>query len=251
VLGVISIAGIFVTAGLAYMARPKMDKVLNERKETLDNIQNNEEMSEEQKVEATKEANIKAVKDGAMVMLPVIIAGGLSAGCGAIGIHEANLKITDLSSAALASEMAYEKLYNKTKDIVGEEKAEEIKKEVANDSLSELQARPDFMSGFLQARGGNVPFYDTLTGMPFLSDMGTIMEIANSCNLRITSGGEPYLTVNEWCAEMDLPEATIRKFVGFDSGTPLQPKILSQTDINGVPVNVLGWGHEPKIVTLM
>ena len=241
-----SLVGLGLTAYAAYKCRPAVDKIVEEKKKCREDIQNSEILSDEEKEKASKEITKETVKEMAPVVAPTVVAFTLTAALviGGAVIH--SHKVAELTAGLLASERAYDKLSQKTKDIVGEEKAAEIEKEVIDADLRDIVCEIDCIE---QGKGGDQVFYDPIYGRLFKSDVNSIRETCKSLEWRMTCGKEEYMSMNDFYREMNL-ETTIG---GNDRGwckTSMEACIepnMSNAEIRGdISVIILDWYTRPK-----
>ena len=237
-LGAGAVLGLFGSIALAYSARPKVDKALDERKKKINEIQNNKELTEEQKEELEKEVNHATVKEIAKAAGPVLAATIVAAGCmgGVVGI--AAHRIDTLTTIAKASDIACNQLALATEEVVGEEKANEIKakavENVIQNENSYKASSGEYVNrnGFIVTGKGDVPFYDSQCGRAFLCSIEAIEHGASACNDKMYQKNKKIrIQYNEFCHEIGLPPTRLGEGRYFD-----EPIVVNLS-------NAIPWGE--------
>lgn len=250
VAGVIAIAGLIGTEILVFRARPKFDKIVDEKKEKIKAIEENEELTEEEVKEARKEVTIETIKEMIPVASPVLASTLITAGSIAIGVVISNNKIENLTSRLVTEVACRELLYDKTKKLIGEDKMNEVQKEIAQENLSSNYTEDELDDVVVKARGGNDRFYDALTGRLFTSDEDTIIDVATILTRKIASGSESYITYNEFYTEMDMTGIVAgddRAFGGLSNVQKLIPNMNNTIKIGKKSYIVLDWYERPSL----
>lgn len=190
ILGIGAIAGFAGSLILTYRMRPKVDKIMKEKKKKVSDIDESnapDEVKSEQRKEVTKET----LKELAPVVAPLATCAIVTAGCMGGTIAMAARRIDDLVSIARAGDIAYNNLYQSTQEVVGEEKANEIKmtatqKEAKEAGITADSDQPELSTdGFIKTGKGDTPFYDALTGRPFLCDLAVIEKAIDELNIEL------------------------------------------------------------------
>lgn len=224
IAGCVGMASVVATGVFAYMARPKMDIILAEAKAKMDALNAISDISEEEYKKTRRKIVLDALKKATPVMAPTVIAAisgwsaiGYSIASGTKKIADATTIAANATSLANAKEMAYNELYDKTKEIVGEEKAQEIQKEIDQNQVNRQygndiseEAVDELFEIALQARGGNQVYYDPMFGRQFKSDDDTLESASHELFNRLKRKQDPeaYITYNEFYNEIDLPGVT-------------------------------------------
>ena len=253
ITGVGACVGVVVTAVLAYKTRPKIDAIMEEQKEKMDEVnelRDNPDVPEEEIKKAEKEVTMETIKRVVPAVAPVVFAGIATIGINTWSIVIGEKKITNLTAAAAISEAAYKELYDKTKDIVGEEKAQEIQQEIAQDRVTKLFGDDGELveSIALQGIGGDQLFYDYMTGRIFKSDVHAIIRACETLNHKITSGKEAYLEYNEFFIEMDLNPVGAGDGYGWGGCSLvniLEPNLNNTVRVGDRALIVLDWYTRP------
>lgn len=253
VMGIAAIGGLVAANILWWIARPKVDDIIEEQKVKMDDVDLSE-ATDEEKAKEKKDITFETVKRVAPVVAPAaivtLVTGGLMVG----SIKSANQKISNFAGIATASDIAYKELYDKSREKLGDEKMDEIQKEIAEEKMH--NGSGDDLScylerdGMVQAKGGSQPFYDVMSGRVFRSDVDTIMKAVIACNDRITSGREAYISLNEFYQELELPQVILaddRGWGGYSLSNMLEPNINNAIRLGDISVIVLDWYNRPTM----
>ena len=239
-LGIGAVLGLFGSVALAYTTRPKVDRILSERKKKLKEIQNDEELEDEEKEELEKEVNRDTVKELAKTAGPIAACFIITAGCmgGVVGI--AAHRIDTLTTIAKASDIACNQLALATEEVVGEEKANEIKAKAAEKTMA-IQNENNYKAlsgeyvnrnGFIVTGKGDVPFYDSQCGRTFLCSIEAIEHGASICNDKMCQKNKKIrIQYNEFCHEIGLPPTRLGEGRYFD-----EPIVVNLS-------NAIPWGE--------
>lgn len=217
----VGIVSIVATGYFAYKARPKMDAILDEAREKMDALNSKaNDISEEEYKKEKRAIVVETAKKATPVLAPAVISGvtGSAANCFSAVQNAKNIKkIAEVSAIASMNELAYSELYSKTKEIVGEEKAAEIQKEVDQSLIDKKYGNDisdekvdELFEIALQASGGNQLYYDPMFGRLFKSDDDTLISATNHLmgKLERSKNPEKYISYNQFWSEIDLPGIT-------------------------------------------
>lgn len=267
VTGLIAIGGLIGTAVLAYRMRPKMDEVIAEQREKVKAIDEDETLSPEEAKAARKVVTVETVKKVAKVAGPTVSCAAATAGFIGGTVAISNFKIGNLTSLLGMSEIAYQELFDKTKELVGEEKMNEIQGEIAKDNIisrasdgkrqkyadltdEEIDSLLEVMD-VVQAEGGDQMFFDKLTKRIFKSDCSTIRRACNNLSSRCrNTGGEPYVTYRDFYYELGLKnEPPIYELIGWGGyslrDTEITPNLCNPIILGERSFIVLDWITHP------
>lgn len=220
IMGVGAIAGLFGVVVLTYKKSPKIHKVIEEQRAKIDELEERaeaenlpvEQVKQERK-EITKETAKRLAPEVAPISLLTAATGGLMVG----SVITSEMKISHVRDLLAMSEVYNKEILDKAKEMVGEEKVQEIKDSVAQDHANEaLKNDPDFESHILQAKGGGKTLYwDDYMGRPFYCDDVTLEKAVNKVNKRIIdSPFELWLPINAIYEELELPRGSAGKYIG-------------------------------------
>lgn len=261
--GIAIVAGIFVTAAMAYKARPKVDKILEEKKEKVKAIDEDEELTDEEKAKERKETTKETVKEIAKAAAPTIISGVATAGIAIATVASGEKTIHKYMNLALAGDIAYKELYDKTRAVVGDEKATEIRKEIEEDHLKEggdlfgpgSDRYSELYNGHLEEEciydcGGPELFIDALSGRKFRASKTIIRDAVDRCNAALSSGQEDYITPNDFYTELGLPQIILGNDRRWDKKTmaeKLEPDMSGTASWKEGSITILDWHTRPFV----
>ena len=139
-------------------------------------------------------------------------------------------KMSALATALAMSEKASEELIEKAKGIIGEEKVEEIKKEVNLDRTDIDISEEDI----IRTGDGDDLFYDETIGRFFYSSQTAIREAANRVNMELMS--DMKMELNELYDELRLDSVIAGRVLGWDIDDGLiEPRFDSMITRKGRP----------------
>ena len=255
--GGVALVGVVVTAVCAYKARPKVDHIMEEQREKMEELDECVELPEEEVKKVKREITTETVKKLVPALAPTVISAMGTSGAIVFSVASGVRKIAQATQLATASELAYKELYDKTKKVVGEEKVSEIKKELAQDKVDELSDFGKFSideAGFYETGLGNDPWFDSFSGMLFKCSEKAIREAILKCKEALVDG-QPYFVMNELYSELHLPQVKAGKRYGFKIESLTNQKDLMKPNLGNAvrwgegSVSVLDWWDEPIVVT--
>ena len=202
-------------------------------KEIIDDVEyyENEDLSLSEKVKATWKCYIPTA---------IVIAGSTYAIL--MGTNILNKKNASLMASAGALAETLNLYSDKVKEVVGEEKADEIRKEVAKERVARKSAGP------LQTTSDeDVLCFDNISGSYFISSMAKLKDIEHELNKRMLN--ENYVLLNEYYEEIGLESCYIGSVMGwhidrgfidldFDSMVTKDGKLALVVDHNVLPVMI-------------
>ena len=259
-----ALVGLGLTIYETWKVRPKVEVIMDEHAKKEDEIAKNESLSEEEKKKAHRDNNIETAKKVGVTVLPLAGAAFGTASLSVAGHVIDAKKIGGLTAAVQMSDMAYQKLENKTRELLGDEKAQEIKTEIAKDDVKKQLTttgltNTDFDDAILNhmcvlqprnCRGSDI-IYDLVSGRLFFASKQEIEQHCIKANLDLSSGREPYLTYNEFERDyIGLPNADGLDYVGFGGYASVQeqsllPNLGNPQMIGDHAVIVLDWINRP------
>lgn len=247
-----AIAGTVVTAVLSWKAGIKADRVLAEQRNKRilidDGIMNETEIhgsyDEEAYDKAKKDLTIETVKKMAPIVAPPVLAATGTIISVVAGYKVASTQIATLSALYSMSEKALADQLEKTKEIVGPKKAQEIADAITDKKVKET---PIDKNTIINTGKGTTLCLDDMSGRYFYSSAEEIKKACNTINKRMMD--EYYISLNELYDELGLPEITLGEDVGFniDDGLIDIDHILGATlHNNETPVLVLNYDISAK-----
>lgn len=121
-----------------------------------------------------------------------------------------NKRLAALGAAYNLTEMAFQKYVDKTKEELGNKKAEAIAQDIEKDQFVEKPAN------VLITGNGEVTFYEPLTDRYFQSSWTKIQKAANELNASATSSFDGRISLTEWFSKLGLPKTDISDEMGWD-----------------------------------
>lgn len=224
----LAVAGVVTTVVLAVRASKEFEEAKKEREEALNNVEETAKNAENPDQESVKEERKKInwifAKKIAKVFLPTFISATLTIGC-IIGGQVISLrKQAALAAAYSVSESTLKDYTKKTRDIAGDEKADEIERAVAEKSISK--------GSIIDTGLGDDLFYDRCTGRMFRASTAAIEKAVNTV-LREVSG-KFSANLNTFYDALNLPNAGLGEAFGWDERSePLDVRyVAGMTDWN-------------------
>lgn len=250
IMGIGAIGGLVASVVMAYKARPAIDDILEEKRAKMEAIESDPDVSEEDKKELRKEVTVETVKAIAPKAAPTVVVTLATAGLMTGSFVSSDHKIKKFMGIAAASDIAYKELFDKTKEIVGEDKAQEIQKEIAQDRVDkEFKDDGDlFESIAIQAVGGDQLFYDAITGRVFKSDIHAVYRACEALNHRLTSGKDAYIDYNDFFTELCLNSVIGGEawgWGGFSLTNVLEPNLNNTVKVGDRSAIVVDWYTRP------
>lgn len=239
-----AIAGTVVTAVLSWKAGIKADKVLEKQKVKMEGLKYIEESDEELYKEEKKKVTVETIKQLAPIVAPPALAAAGTIISVVAGYKVASTQIATLSALYSMSEKALADQLEKTKEIVGPKKAQEIADAITDKKVKET---PIDKNTIINTGKGTTLCLDDMSGRYFYSSAEEIKKACNTINKRMMD--EYYISLNELYDELGLPEITLGEDVGFniDDGLIDIDHILGATlHNNETPVLVLNYDISAK-----
>lgn len=177
--------------------------------------------------------------------IPTVVAAAVGAGCivKSDSIHQK--RNAALAAAYALSDSALQEYQKKVVEMVGEDKAKEIRSEINSDALRCTTADPDTVTN--TGKGTDL-FFDKLTSRYFLSSQTAILDAINKLNWEMTRGCYGYISLNEFYDSIGLEAVEpIGDTLGWNSDRGLiEPQFDSKLDQHGHPCVVLYFATPPK-----
>lgn len=232
ILVVLSVSGVIGTTIMAVKATPKALLLIEAEKERLED--------DEIEVVLTKTDLIKIAWK---CYIPTFIMGATTIAC-VVGAQAINLR----RQAALASlysiaESTVKEYQSKIVEVVGENKAQQIKDEVSKEVINK---NPVVNREIIITGNGDTLCYDANSGRYFKSNIEKIRRVENDLNKRLIS--EMYLSLNDLYYELDLNPVDLGAMMGWDVDHMVQFSFSSQLTSEGEPCLVLQYEVHPLFI---
>ena len=248
----------------SWKACPKVDAIMNKKREQLldlENIKKANGVSEEEYNRLHKQIAKSTVRELAKVALPCMVCATVTCGT-AIGtgfmMKGKDAQIHSLTSGVAILESSYNELANRhnsfvqaAKESIGEEKTKEL---IDKSEKEQYETRRLSVEGALQAKGGNIPFYDKLGARVILSDERTIQQVVDQMNTEMSYAilPKPSVSYKRFCELMELPAPWFSDNVVWVKDTPsdrIELNLRNTFKNNGTPMTALDWATIPQIDT--
>ena len=222
----VGIGGFISAAVMAGKASIKANQIIEDIE-----YYENEDLSLSEKVKATWKCYIPTA---------IVVAGSTYAIL--MGTNILNKKNASLMASAGALAETLNLYSDKVKEVVGEEKADEIRKEVAKERVARKSAGP-----LRTTSDEDVLCFDNISGSYFISSMAKLKDIEHELNKRMLN--ENYVMLNEYFEEIGLDSCYIGSVMGwhidrgfldldFDSMVTKDGKLALVVDHNVLPVMI-------------
>ena len=226
------IAGMATSTVLAVAATPKALQLMEDKKAELGVTY------------LTKKESIQA---GWKPYIPSIGLTIASATCIALGTSQSLKKNTALATMYALSETTLKEYQRKTVELVGEEKAKEIDREVAK---ARVRQQPIFVENsdseyVINTGEGDTLIYDTLSGRYFRSSKNAVDRAVNHVNKQLRN--EYIMTANDFYNELGIPTVGACGLIGWKSDKEdLEVRYDSDVNNNGQPYLILTYSNRPQ-----
>lgn len=229
------VVGMATSTILAVRATPKALELIEDKKYELDV----EELTRKEIALATWKQYV-----------PAIGVGVLSTACIVFGTTKSLKRNTALATVYALSESTLREYQKKTKEIVGEDKAREIDREVSKSRVKErLNEKPVIVeskdSEYVEHTGnGDTLIYDSLSGRFFRSSVNAVESAVNAINYSMMN--EYIMTVNDFYNELDIRTNGAGSLIGWKSDKEMMEITFdSDVDRHGNPYLILSYVNRP------
>lgn len=187
-------------------------------------------------VKATWKAYIPSVGLGVLGIVCIVSSTKISTG-----------RNVALAGAASIAEKAFYDYQQKVIDILGKEKSNEIRDQIAKDHIQEIDTihASGVENEVVCERGtGNTWIYDPITDRKWKSDLETVRAAMNDFNHDLIGG--IYGTLNDWYYCLGIKGTTIGDELGWCSDKLLDIRFAAMVLDNGEPAIVLDYETLPN-----
>lgn len=184
--------GLLVGGYLWYRTGQKVNNIMR-------NYINDKKLTFKDKVKATWKIFILPVAN-------TLLSGGLLI----YSVKVGNKRLAALGAAYNLTEVAFQKYIDKTKEEIGEKKANSIAQEVSKDSIK------DNNNTIIVNSNGNSMFYEPLTDRYFNSSWEKIQKAANELNASAMAGFDGRISLTDWFLHLGLDKTDISDEIGWD-----------------------------------
>lgn len=186
---------------------------------------------------------VEKVKRLAPAVAPVAVATGVSVIAAVANFKVAGDAIKGLADAYTVAKTGKEVFEDCTEKIVGPEKTEEIRKEVAKVQTGVANSGGAFAKPIATGHGNDLMF-DAWSGRYFYSDINYVKKCVNDLNAQMIN--DMYISLNEYYAYQDLPGIGAGRDLGWniDYGT-IEINITSELDECDRPYTYISFINKP------
>ena len=179
---------------------------------------------------------------------PSVGVGLASAACIILGTSKSIKRNTALATVYALSESTLREYQSKAKEMLGEEKAAELDREVAKSRVRKREVTTIVESEgseYIHYTGnGDTLVYDSLSGRYFRSSMNSIESAVNSINKSLLN--DYIMTLNEFYNELGVPTIGAGSLIGWKSDKELlEVSFESDVDQHGNPYLILSYRNRP------
>lgn len=199
ILTALGVLGVFETGVLAYKAGPKGKEIMEAKRRDLKDVHPDDKS-------AKRAVFGEIIKEMTPVVAPPVLMGAATSAC-IIGSNRISTKrIAAISAAYTLTETALKEYKEKTEELIGQKKAQQIREAIAKDKLKKKEAelKPDQL-GMIPTTG-MVLCMDSFSQRPFYSNAQKIGKAINVLSARARS--EMSVSINELYDEIGAPELT-------------------------------------------
>lgn len=232
-LGVTCVGAVSATV-TAWKNSPEAHDILEAHREAMAHIPPEDK-------EARRKETLTTAKELAPLIAPPIVLTTLTV-ASAIGGHSVSTKqIAALSAAYTFSEKKLSNLLEKTEEVLGEKKVDEVVAKVNQDTISN---HPPKQETVINTGKGQTLCYDDYSGRYFYSDAESIRRAVNEINRRLID--EYFISLNDFYDELGLPNIGMGQDLGFCVDDMLNPTFSTTLTPDDRPCLVLNYTISPK-----
>lgn len=181
----VGISGMIVTTVTAVKATPKALTLIDKK-----------EIEEDKRL-----SSVEVIKTVWKCYVPSAITGILSVACIITATSMNSKRNAALAAAYAISETALKEYEDKTLEVVGDKKEQEIRDAIAKDQLLKV---PIEDKKIFETGNGDVLFFEPLSGRYFHSDVESVRRAENNINRKMRD--EVHVSLNDYYSELGLPE---------------------------------------------
>lgn len=197
--------------------------------------------------------NLEKAKAIAPIIAPTVVATGISVGMtlgSAKKVSDLVATVSTLSSAYSMTKTAQEEFIEKAKEVVGEEKVQEIKRAVADEKYPEKTSNGSYVKRVIRTGHGEDLFYLPFSDDWFLSDVHYVRNVGQ--NVKSKALGSSMVFWNEFACDLGIPSKQSQQglawtddavqfklgddeLLSFDAGIDESNKVYTIVDLNLEP----------------
>ena len=247
----VGLAGVII---LTYKKSPKIHEIVDEQRQKKECLDKNEEITEEEYEQARKDIAKETFGRLAPEVAPIAACTLATAGLTIGSVVTSEHKIGELTHLLGLEQLYNKEIMEKTKEVVGEDKAKEIRDQVNEDRAKEAFKSDPNLRYVLHAKGGNDLFWDECNARLFTSDLNTVSAAVNVVNNRInTDSFSQWHPLSEVYNELGLKPGTGSDYIGaggYNCSVPqfeFNPEFAHAVVLeNGMSAIVFGFRTHPQ-----
>lgn len=206
ILAIIAIGGVIDTARRAYKCSPKCHEILAAKKKDYADCDKNDN--------ATKRKVVwEGVKEVSKEIAPVVIMGGITIASIIFSHHITKKRILALTAAYNLAEGSLKELNDKMQEVLGVQKARDIKDKIMADKIKENPAPVEGSSEIMETGEGSTLCFDSWSGRYFKSSANAIERAINRISAEAMR--EMYVSLNEFYDLLHIRNAECGSGVGW------------------------------------
>lgn len=174
---------------------------------------------------------------------PAAVMAGLGIGCIIFGTRELGARNLALAGAASLAEKTLSDYKDEVKQLIGEEKEQEVSSEVTKKKVQE-KINHDQITMVPSTNSGDDLIIDSITGRAFRAGLEEIRAHLNDFNHDLI--GCSWCSLNEWYYQLGIAGTVIGDTIGWPSDTLLDIRFDSTITYEGKPAIVLDYVTLPR-----
>lgn len=174
-----------------------------------------------------------------------VISTAISIPCIVTGNRVSSKRNAALAAAYTLSEAALQEYQEKTKEIAGEKKEQQIHEAVSQETVNKTYQK----SGIILTGDGDCLFYESITGRYFKSNWNKILNAANVLNAEAINNMSGYVTLTDWLNELGLSKTEVSDELGWTVSNGANGLIKVTVDATiteqNIPCGVIHYVNRP------
>lgn len=225
----IGIAGMITTTILAVKATPKaLEKI-----EEAEHKKFNEKHLDEFYVGKEPLTRVEVVKAAWKPYIPAAVTGVASIGC-LIGSNTVSARRNAaLATAYQLSTTALNEYKDKVLEVVGEEKAHEIREKVVEEKKDNVVNTGG--NTIIISNDNDILIYEPFSNQEFKSTTNKVEKAMIALNKKLTTGSEHAISLNEFLTELELDKAYNGDSLGWTPSCPIDITFDADMNKHGKP----------------
>lgn len=182
--------------------------------------------------------------------IPVVGSMLLSVPCIIAGNQVGNKRYAALAAAYTISETALQEYKDKTLEIVGDKKEQQIREAISKDKVASTY---EGGTQIIMTGNGESLFYEPISGRYFKSNWNDINKAANDLNAKALSDPCGHTTLNEWFEKLGLEPTSIGEDIGWEllggfKSSMIDISISSHLTKDNIPCGAIEYRRQPSLL---